>query len=242
MHYSYASLEDAWGGSFNNDDNNKKTNNIKNNRQNSNNNNYIIEQFESYPNQNEHIYSNDVENTKLNEMESDVEMESDAEMEYDAEEELVSVKSNLDKDIEVEYSQNEKPINNNKNLKRNNKNLKKNNKNFKRNNKKPKITIEEEVYPEEIKSNYKKIDNLNDDELLLDNKESNNVSNNKLVEEIDKINQKINHIMNILSKENNVSFVNKNMHDIVLFIVFGLFVIIILDCLSKMSLKRYSLI
>ena len=62
--------------------------------------------------------------------------------------------------------------------------------------------------------------------------------------EISEINKKINFILNKInqeSKNNQMSLdnnIDKNMHDIILFIIFGAFIILILDSLCRLIIKN----
>jgi hypothetical protein len=70
-----------------------------------------------------------------------------------------------------------------------------------------------------------------------------NKPNNLLTSQIGEINNKINFIMNQLSKEDNISSKTanstdqNNIHDIILFVIFGIFVLLVLESLYKLATK-----
>ena len=78
------------------------------------------------------------------------------------------------------------------------------------------------------------------------NSNVNNINNNvghinkNVNSEINSINKKIDYILKKLEKNNKVDFFNKNIHDIILFIIFGLFLILILDGMYKIILLKIN--
>ena len=88
-------------------------------------------------------------------------------------------------------------------------------------------------------------DNSDNDNSDSDNyntiKQNNNTSNSLLTSQVSEINNKINFLMNQISNkeviENDNNKLENNIHDIILFILFGIFVILILEVLYKLSTK-----
>jgi len=74
------------------------------------------------------------------------------------------------------------------------------------------------------------------------NNNSNNTNNNNknYKKEIALINKKIDAIIKKLDKTENIDFFNKNIHDIILFIIFGLFLILVLDGMYKIILLKIN--
>lgn len=78
----------------------------------------------------------------------------------------------------------------------------------------------------------------------LDAKTNNELTSQEIKNEISEINKKINFILNKInqeSKNNQMSLdnnIDKNMHDIILFIIFGAFIILILDSLCRLIIKN----
>ena len=91
-----------------------------------------------------------------------------------------------------------------------------------------------------IENQLKEIQN---DKQRLETKLDSNVNkiNSNLRSEIDLINKKIDNILKRLEKQNtNVDFFNKNIHDIILFVIFGLFIILVLDGMYKLLMFKLS--
>lgn len=72
----------------------------------------------------------------------------------------------------------------------------------------------------------------------------NNSHNHEIKNEIREINKKINFILNKINQDSKISQIDdtnnidKNMHDIILFIIFGAFIILVLDSLCRLIIKN----
>ena len=71
-----------------------------------------------------------------------------------------------------------------------------------------------------------------------------NTHNHEIKNEIREINKKINFILNKINQDSKISQIDdtnnidKNMHDIILFIIFGAFIILVLDSLCRLIIKN----
>ena len=86
-----------------------------------------------------------------------------------------------------------------------------------------------------------RINNQNNNET---NVSVNRIDNNSSVgNEIREINKKINFILDKISNKNNSLGTqdNKHLYDLILFIILGVFIILILDCIVRLAIKNVSL-
>jgi hypothetical protein len=126
----------------------------------------------------------------------------------------------------------------------------------KNNNNKPEEILIQEPEPEPVPVNEPERQPLlsnNETQLMINqivqekialenNNNNNNNNNNQYNSDIDLINKKIDNILRRLEESHVVQeqpdFFNKNIHDIILFIIFGLFLILILDGMYKILLLK----
>ena len=91
-------------------------------------------------------------------------------------------------------------------------------------------------------------DNNSHDNMVNDSKNKqisdNDSHNHEIKNEIREINKKINFILNKINQDSKISQIDdtnnidKNMHDIILFIIFGAFIILVLDSLCRLIIKN----
>ena len=92
-------------------------------------------------------------------------------------------------------------------------------------------------------------DNNNSHDNMVNNSKRKNISDNnshthEIKNEIREINKKINFILNKINQDSKISQIDdtnnidKNMHDIILFIIFGAFIILVLDSLCRLIIKN----
>ena len=64
-----------------------------------------------------------------------------------------------------------------------------------------------------------------------------NTKKENVMSQITQINNKLNFLMNQVNTKENKVVSENNIHDVILFIIFGIFVLIILECLYKLISK-----
>ena len=97
---------------------------------------------------------------------------------------------------------------------------------------------------EEDSSSEEESDNESEIEVNRNRNRNNNNENVQLKRQIDELDTKLNLLINNLGKENNENKVNNNraetnnIYDIILFVIFGLFVLLLLESLTKLISKN----
>mgnify|MGYP000974757819 CR=1 FL=1 len=192
--------------------NNYKNYNISDNLNSNNINSLMLEPFSNYKPNEIYEYS-EKDNQVIPEDSNEFVVESDNDINSET-----NSDTNSDEDTD-EYYLNKKNKKSRNKKSRNTRNKRNNKINNKRNNNRENINI-----------------NIDNDDIVSDNV---NVNDNNVNAQINEINSKINLLinqMNTKEEDSGIGFEN-NIHDIILFVLFGVFVILILESIYKLTFK-----